>query len=94
MTTGNNNTANIDKITIENNVITDPLTIADNFNKFFTQAGQKIYNSVDPLRRQPCDYIPDRNTPLLNFNNITETVVLLTIGKMESKSSTDANGVN
>ena len=34
--------------------------MADEFNKFFAEAGKKIYNSVDPVNKSPLDYVPNK----------------------------------
>ena len=40
----------IKEIITEGNRITDPKAIANNFNKFFTNVGEKISKSVEPTR--------------------------------------------
>ena len=68
--------------------------MANEFNKFFTQAGKNISNSIDPVSKKPCDYIPDKEICLLEFREITEHTVITTIEGMQSKVSMDASGIN
>ena len=49
LTTGKSTAAQIDKISIDNKVITDPLSMANEFNKFFSEVGRKIHDSVEPI---------------------------------------------
>ena len=94
LTTGKKTTPKIDKLTVDNLTITDPLQKADAFNRFFTQAGKRIYESVEPTSKDPCDYIPDRDIPPLILHDITEAKICQTIDNMDPKTSTDSNGIS
>ena len=63
LTVGRTAQTSIDKIKVDNTTVTDPLQMADEFNKFFAEAGKKIYNSVDPVNKSPLDYVPNTNPP-------------------------------
>ena len=94
LTTGHKTQSTIDKITVDNQVITDPTNMADNFNKFFTGIGRKIHDSVTPTQRPPTDYLTDANPPKLKFDNITEQHVIDVINIMDPKTSQDACGIS
>ena len=94
MTTGKKDNQTIDKIIVNNEVITDHLTMATEFNTFFSQAGKKIYENVEPTTRQPCDYLTGNNVPEMGIDVITAAKIIATIDNMEPKVSTDAGGVN
>ena len=92
LTTGKTTHNNIDKISADNQIITDRNAMAEEFNKFFASAGRKVYQSVQPTTKQPCDYIPDKDIHPLNFSNISEGLVVQTIDNMDPKTSQDASG--
>ena len=58
--------------------------------------GRNIADSVEPTSREPSDYIPPPNTPLpnLRLDNISQHQIVDIISAMDSKSSTDANGIS
>ena len=93
ITTGNSNGSTINQIESNGKITNDKQEMAEEFNQFFTEAGKKIANSVNPITRQPEDFeSPD--CPLLSFNLITKSELLAIINKMEAKSSTDINGIS
>ena len=94
LTVGRTAQTSIDKIKVDNTTITDPLQMADEFNKFFAEAGKKIYNSVDPVNKSPLDFVPNTNPPPLRFDNISEITVISIIDNMEAKTSVDSSGIN
>ena len=94
LTTGKTTHNNIDKISADNQIITDRNAMAEEFNKFFASAGRKVYQSVQPTTKQPCDYIPDKDIHPLNFSNISEGLVVQTIDNMDPKTSQDASGIS
>ena len=94
LTNSKNSKTMTDKIVVNNATITDETEMANEFNKFFTQAGKNISNSIDPVSKKPCDYIPDKEICLLEFREITEHTVITTIEGMQSKVSMDASGIN
>ena len=94
LTTGKTTKAHKDKIVVDNCTITDEQTMADEFNKFFSQAGKKIYETVSPITTKPTDYVQDKDIPPLEFRNIQQAEVIETINNMEPKTSIDASGIN
>jgi Reverse transcriptase (RNA-dependent DNA polymerase) len=83
----------IDKIVIENNTLTDPSEIASAFNNFFAGAPQKIVDSIPPCNINPESYLPNKNYPELQFLNTCQAEVVGIIRGMQSKSSTDLDGI-
>ena len=61
LTTGKKAKVPIDKIKIDGKIITDPTSIAENFNNFFTRVGRDIADAVEPTSGSPTDYLT--NTP-------------------------------
>jgi len=94
LTTGKTTQVKIDKIIVNDQVITDNLTMANEFNTFFTGAGKNIYNSVSPTTKSHTDYIPDTNAPLLDLGDISEVMVISVISKMDPKTSVDSSGIS
>ncbi len=62
----------VEKINIEGNLVSDPPTVANHFNRFFTTIGKQISESVLPVEKNPEDYIEyGRDIPDLNLQNTT-----------------------
>ena len=96
LTTGKKEQPPIEKVKSNGLILTDPPKIANEFNTFFTRVGRNIADSVVPTSREPSDYIPPPNTPLpnLRLDNISQHQIVDIISAMDSKSSTDANGIS
>ena len=94
ITTGKPEQNKIEKIVVNGETICEPNKMAEEFNNFFTMAGKKVAESVEPIHKLPTEYIPDANPTLLKFENISEHTIVDIISEMESKSSMDAMGVN
>ena len=63
-TTGKTSNQEISKINSQQNVlITDPTLIAEEFNNFFVGAGHKVANSIDPISKDPIDYLRTNERP-------------------------------
>jgi hypothetical protein len=91
----NNNTFNIDTITVNGNNINDKQMIANEFNNFFTTVGCKISNMVNPTNLDPNAFIPPNpNPPQLEFGAISPAVIVTTIKSFISKTSTDIDGIS
>jgi hypothetical protein len=67
VTTGHSNQVQIDKITVNNELVVDPKQISEEFNKFFSNVGVAISNTVEPTRKNPEDYVNYRVNTELNF---------------------------
>ena len=96
LTTGKKEQSPIDKLKVEGKLISDPTQIAKEFNKFFTRIGRDIADLVEPTSKEPSDYIPLPETPhpTLRLDNISQQQIVDIISAMETKSSTDANGIS
>lgn len=95
LTSGKQSTSTINSIkNSEGKTLTDPALMADEFNSFFTSAGKKVAESVEPISRSPESFLPDTNPPLLEFNTMSQGTLIHIISNMEAKSSTDINGLS
>jgi hypothetical protein len=66
------NMDSVEKINIEGNPVSDPPSVANHFNQFFTKIGKQISESVLPVDKNPEDYIEyGRDIPDLNLQNTT-----------------------
>jgi hypothetical protein len=87
--------SNVDRITVNDTKITDNKTMANEFNKFFTNIGVQISESVPPTEIQPEDYLtPMMNTPNLNLNGIGPNQVVDIIKLLSPKKSLDIDGIS
>jgi hypothetical protein len=88
-------TSNVEKININGSESSDPQAMANHFNKFFTQIGKNISNSIPPVQKQPEDYIEyGREIPVLNLTNTTPEHVKKVITGLAPKTSCDVSGVS
>ncbi len=88
-------TENIDRININGTSCSEPVEIANHFNKFFTAVGQQISDGVEPVEKCAEDYINyDRHVPDLMLQNTTPEHVYKTIKNFKPKNSSDAQGVS
>ena len=94
LTTGKSEQSQIEKININGKTVSDPTAMANEFNNFFTKVGRNIADSVEPSRVKPKDYLPKTSPPLLRLENVSQHQVVDIISAMESKTSTDASGIN
>ena len=86
---------NIDKISSDNITLTDPKSIADKFNDFFVKIGPEISDSVNPSLHKPEDFVPNlEGIHQLEFSDISPTLICDIIKYLESKSSTDSDGIS
>ncbi len=62
----------VEKINIEGQPVSDPPSIANHFNRFFTTVGKQISESVIPVTKNAEDYIDyGRDIPDFNLQNTT-----------------------
>ena len=96
LTTGKKEQLTVDKIKVDGKIVSDPSLIANEFNSFFTRVGRNIADAVEPTSREPTDYIPTPSvpTPPLRLDSISQHQIVDIITAMDSKSSTDANGIS
>jgi hypothetical protein len=60
-TTGKKGHEKIDKLTTDSGTIIDDLSMANEFNRFFSEVGLKISNSVEPTNKLPDEYLHTNN---------------------------------
>jgi hypothetical protein len=85
----------VEKINIEGNLVSDPPTVANHFNQFFTTIGKQISESVLPVDKNPEDYIEyGRDIPDLNLQNTTPEHIQKIIKKLQPKLSLDSQGIS
>ena len=53
---------NVYAIIADNNTITDPIEIAENFNNFFTSIGTKLQKKIPPTEKTFTDYLKKSNS--------------------------------
>jgi len=97
LTTGNKNTQSINSITSKDGAtLTDPKLIAEEFNTFFTSAGRKVADLVEPISKDSTSFLPHIDPPphTLELRTLTQGELIHIINNMESKSSTDSNGMS
>ncbi len=94
----NNTNPKINSITVNGQNITNKTVMANEFNNFFTTAGMRISETVNPTYStslNPDDFIPPNpNPPQLELGAISPAVIVSTIQSFISKSSTDIDGLS
>lgn len=94
-TFGSKSTTKIDKISSNGNVISDPVTIAEEFNSFFTSVGTSISESVNPTIIDPINLLPvNPNLTELQFAVIGPSLLCDLIKSFETKTSCDLDGLS
>jgi hypothetical protein len=91
-----NKNLNIPKIVTDNVTLTSPHEIANEFNRFFVKAGQKVSDNVAPTNTTPGSYLPDdsSNVPPFNLGNTGPVHVSDIIKSFDPKSSLDSEGIS
>jgi Reverse transcriptase (RNA-dependent DNA polymerase) len=84
----------IDKVTVENVEISSPTKIASAFNTFFAGAPKKIVNDIPQTNVPPESFLPPINYPEFKFLGTSQAEVVSIIRAMQSKSSTDLDGIS
>ena len=93
LTSGGNSNTTLNKIEANGKIINDKKEMAEEFNSFFTEAGKRIANSVNPIAHQPDNFVSPE-CPQLSFSQISQAQLLEIINSMDAKSSTDINGIS
>jgi len=76
---GKQTTNSIKEISANNTTITDPVTIANKFNEYFTSVGKDVAEKIPKVSGSCCDYIKGNypNTVFLNPVNKTEILDII-----------------
>jgi hypothetical protein len=89
------NSSSIDSIIINGRNITEKTSMANEFNSFFTTAGSRISETVNPTLLDPNNFIPPNpNPPLLELGQVSPAVIVTTIKAFISETSTDIDGLS
>ena len=82
-------------LTVNNNVITDPQMISDEFNNFFTQIGSKISDRILPTVAQPENYLNNNgNIRNLDLGQTGPVHFCDILKSFETKKSQDLDGIS
>jgi hypothetical protein len=84
----------VEKIQTTNGVSASPQKIAEEFNKFFVEAGVKIAKALPPTTTTVEEFLPPPTNHTLQFRTISQAEVVSTMRAMESKSSIDSEGIS
>jgi hypothetical protein len=87
------NKQKISQLTIDNNLISDPIVIANKFNEFFTSVAGEISSKINPC---PDNVIPTvSNTEfVMSSVPITHLELSSALNDLQSKKSTDLNDIS
>ena len=91
-----NKSSGISSIIVNNITFSDPKSIANEFNKFFTSIAEKISSEIHPTVRppEPINIDPDMPTFNSSLNHITLNELYDTLSVLKSKKSEDLNGIS
>ena len=85
----------ISEIVSGNISLSNDSDIAEEFNKFFVNAGQNIANSIKNVEKKPEDYLTfDQDIPCLKFDKIGPIFICDILKSMEPKKSKDLDGLS
>ena len=97
LTTAKKQNKKIQRMNSKNAVpLTDPVSIAQELNEFFSQAGKKVAASVEPISKGPLEFFPVTETepPSLQIREISQGELINIIDCMEPKGSQDLYGMS
>jgi hypothetical protein len=89
-----NKSTKIPSLITPNETITEPTAIAEEFNSFFSQAGQQISDSVPLTNVTPESYLPPIDAPAFELGNTGPIHVSDLIKSFPSKTSLDIDGIS
>jgi hypothetical protein len=92
----NNNTCKINKLSSAGLTITGSRNIANEFNTFFCNVGEKIANDVEDTNYRHEDFLrePAPTTLPMEFGTFTQAEFISIINNMDPKSSMDIDGIS
>ena len=95
ITCRNSKNPSISDIYINGSIINDPKIVANTFNKFFTNIGSEISDTVPPSSQEPSDNIPKPNNEInFDIGYTGQAHVIDIIKSLPLKSSTDLMGIS
>jgi hypothetical protein len=93
-TTGSNKQEKIEKISIDNEFLTDPEKISEEYNKFFKSVGVAISQTVEPKTTDPEEYCNYRINTELNLGTFSQADFINIVEGFQPKESKDYYGIN
>ena len=85
----NKNSGNVPAITSDDNTITDPVEIAQNFNNFFTSIGTNLQKKIPPTKKNFTDYLKKQNSENFTIAPTTSDEISDLIHNYKSSKSVD-----
>jgi hypothetical protein len=67
--------------------------ISNEFNKFFTSVGKQIAEAVEPVNKDPLDYVTTNCNIDLHLGNMSQADFVNIVNDMDPKNSSDINGM-
>ena len=86
----------VDKLKVKGKTITDPKNIANEFNNFFADVGEKISNTTHPTKTSPESYLQNQNhdVPDLTLEQTSPETIVNILKLLKPKSSLDIDGIS
>jgi hypothetical protein len=70
-----------------NEILKDPVDIANGFNSFFSEIGPQLASEIPPSKRHFSSFLGDRNDTELKFSSVSELQILKFVKLMKPKRS-------
>ena len=94
----NNNQGNgnniVDTVMYDNNVISDPCRISNEFNNFFVEVGPSLASSIPCNNGDVFYYLGSRNLNSIFLGSITKCDIISVVKDLGSKNSNDYSGLS
>jgi hypothetical protein len=84
----------IEELKVNNVTVNSPTEIANTFNKFFTEAGVNMANSVNETSVPPEEFLGDTLAPEFQLGQTSPAEIVNIIRSFESKTSSDIDGIS
>jgi hypothetical protein len=94
VTSGQSKQEQIDKIMVNDELVTDPDQIANEFNKFFSNVGVTISQTVEQTEKDPISYLNYRINTELNFGTFSQADFINIVDGFSPKDSSDYYGIS
>ena len=89
--------SSISSLFVNNITVTDPLSMANHFNEFFTSIASKIVDEINPtVHPRDINHDSDSDIPLFSFFNvpITEAEIVTATNLLQAKKTLDFTGIS
>jgi len=80
-------------LNINNNITSDPLTVANSFNDFFTSVADSVRSNIGPTHRHFSHYLSNRNPNSIFLNPVLPVEVLKIINSLSSNKSSGPHSI-